>query len=268
MPQGPDKPRSLEIGIPTEYGFELPRQQFALTEPDLDNAGSLLDVGCGNGANTVMFADLVGQIVGVDIEPQRVAEARRVAEEMGISNIEYMTYDGAELPFPDRCFDHVTSFDVLEHVEDEALTLREMRRVLAPTGKLSISVPNKWYLMDVHGFDLWPRQIPWNRMPLMSWLPTPLHERYAHARIYSRRRILRRISRSGFKVVSHRYTMPPFDRVKSKRTRRLLIGTWDVIERTPLRVLGLRHFIVAMPVYRRAWFSPGRNGQSPPTAVP
>jgi SAM-dependent methyltransferase len=45
------------------------------------------------------------------------------------------------LPFRDECFDLVSAFDVLEHCEPESGALKEMHRVLAPRGRLLLSVP-------------------------------------------------------------------------------------------------------------------------------
>jgi SAM-dependent methyltransferase len=49
--------------------------------------------------------------------------------------------DVTKLTFADAIFDHVLSFDVLEHVPDYAAALKEMFRVLAPGGRLMLSVP-------------------------------------------------------------------------------------------------------------------------------
>jgi ubiquinone/menaquinone biosynthesis C-methylase UbiE len=242
------RPSNLQIGVPTEYGFALTRQRFELTMPHIrPDAQSLLDVGCGNGANTALFAQSLARVAGVDVEPERLQAARDYAREHGLDNVEYAITDGRSISYPDSSFDHVTCFDVLEHVEDEQQTLSEIARVLRPGGVLSISVPNKWYLMEVHGFRLKPESLPWNRVPLLSWLPTPIHERYAHARIYTKRRILTALSQARFEVASHEYVMPPFDLVGHPAARRALTGTFTLVERTPLRVIGLRHFITATP---------------------
>lgn len=245
------RPSHLQIGVPTEYGFALTRQRYDLTMPHIaPGAESLLDVGCGNGANTSLFAQSLKRVAGVDVEPERLAEARDYARQHGLGNVEYLSTDGRVLPYPDASFDYVTCFDVLEHVDDEQQTLREIARVLRPGGSLVISVPNKWYLMEVHGFRLKPAAIPWNRVPLMSWLPTPIHERYAHARIYTRRRIVTTLGQAGFHIDSHQYVMPPFDLVRHPAMRQALTSAFALAERSPLRVIGLRHFMITRPAAR------------------
>ncbi|WP_067070061.1 class I SAM-dependent methyltransferase [Carbonactinospora thermoautotrophica] len=239
-------PNNFALGIPTEYGFELPRKRHALARPYLAGPdATLLDFGCGNGANTVLFAPDVRQVVGVDVVPEHVEQASKYAAEQGLGNVEYVLYDGDRLPFPDASFDNVVSFEVLEHTADDRHALAEVRRVLKPGGVLAMSVPNKWYLMETHGFDLRPRWVKWNRVPLLSWLPTPIHERYACARIYTRRRIFRLLEAGGFEVLEHRYIMPPFDRVNRPLPRKVLRAVFRRIDASPLRVIGVAHFIAA-----------------------
>lgn len=237
----------IDLGVPTQYNYRLPRIRHDLSRPFLPSTPSarLLDFGCGNGANTVLFADDVETIVGVDVEPERVAEAIAEANRQELTNVSYLHYEGDTLPFPDASFNHVVSFEVLEHTRDDAAAVAEIRRVLQPEGMITISVPNKWYLMETHGFDLPPRWVKWNRVPLMSWLPTPVHERYAKARIYSKRRIVDLLERGGFEIVAHRYVMPPFDIVNRPRLKRTLDQTFTSIGRSPLRMIGVAHFLAA-----------------------
>lgn len=234
------------LGIPTEYGFALPRLRHTLSVAHIQaRTETLLDFGCGNGANTILFAPDARTVVGVDVDGAYVAFATAAAQERGLDNLRYRTYDGHTLPLADGSIDHAVSFEVLEHTADHDRALDELARVLKPGGMLTLSVPNKWYLMETHGFELRPTWIPWNRIPLLSWLPTRLHERWAKARIYSRRRILHLLAEHGFDVVEHRYIMPPFDRLKRQSLRPLLTGVFAAIERTPLRAVGVAHFVAA-----------------------
>lgn len=245
--------KTFALGVPTEYGFVLPRVRHGLARRHLAGShASMLDFGCGNGANTVLFAGDAARVVGVDVVFEHLVQASAYSREQGLGNLGYVRYDGETLPFPDETFDNVVSFEVFEHTADDRRALTEVRRVMKPSATLALSVPNKWYLMETHGFDLRPRWVPWNRVPLLSWLPSPIHERYADARIYTRRRILRLLGDAGFDVVEHRYLMPPFDRVHSRPVRMVLRAVSRVVDRTPLRAIGVSHFVVARVPAARA----------------
>ncbi len=67
-------------------------------ELGLDGSGRLLDVGCGPGILTVRFAPLFEEAVGLDPDPQMIAEGRRAAEERGLANITWVQAKAEDLP--------------------------------------------------------------------------------------------------------------------------------------------------------------------------
>ena len=97
--------------------------------------GRLLDVGCSVGC-TLEAARLMGwEAVGIDVSADAVA----ICQEHGF---EALPYDGESLPFPDESFDVITSWHVIEHVQDVRQTLDEWHRVLKPGGWVMIETPN------------------------------------------------------------------------------------------------------------------------------
>jgi SAM-dependent methyltransferase len=97
---------------------------------DLD----LLDFGCGTGTMAGHLARY-GTVEAVDADADAVAFCRR----RGLARVQQLTGDG--LPFEDGRFDVVTTFDVLEHIEDDLSALTELHRVLRPGGVLVAAVP-------------------------------------------------------------------------------------------------------------------------------
>ncbi|MBT3801118.1 MAG: hypothetical protein HOG05_08200, partial [Bacteroidetes bacterium] len=64
--------------------------------------------------------------------------------------------------------------------------------------------------------------LPWNRVPFFSWLPRPLHERWANARIYTKKRIVRLLEDSGFEVKEAKLMTAPLDVMKDSPLKRFL----------------------------------------------
>lgn len=105
---------------------------------------AVLDFGCGPGNDLVGFGTYSrpGRLVGVDVSPSSLAEARNRLALHGIPNELVEVASGALLPFDNGSFDHVHSSGVLHHLSDTAAALRELRRVLRQAGTASVMVYN------------------------------------------------------------------------------------------------------------------------------
>ena len=104
--------------------------------PTLSPGMSVLDVGCGPGTITADLADLVapGVVTAVEMTQDALGLAEREIAERGIENVRFAVADVHALDFPDDTFDVVHAHQVLQHVADPVLALREMRRVCKPGG--------------------------------------------------------------------------------------------------------------------------------------
>jgi SAM-dependent methyltransferase len=100
----------------------------------------VLDLGCGPGTITVGLATAVapGVVVGLDIEPWVLAQARTLACARHLPNVGFVAGSAAAVPFPDGWFDAVFAHTLLEHVADPAAVLAEVRRVLKPGGLVGV----------------------------------------------------------------------------------------------------------------------------------
>jgi len=99
-----------------------------------------LDIACGTGAVTRVAAERMttGRVVGLDFNPGMLAVARSVANSG--TSIEWVEGSALSLPFDDGSFDLVLCQLGLQFFSDRPLALREMRRVLAPSGRVALSV--------------------------------------------------------------------------------------------------------------------------------
>ena len=97
----------------------------------------VLDVACGTGVVARLAAERVGTtrtVAGIDINPGMLTVARSVTPP-GMS-IEWYETSAEAIPLPDEAFDVVLCQLGLQFVSDKLAALREMRRVLAPNGRL------------------------------------------------------------------------------------------------------------------------------------
>jgi len=183
----------------------------------------VLDFGCGDGTQTLLFAHHANTILGFDVKREEIEKFFKTIFRNDIKNVCPMSYDGQNLPSPDGSVDVVISFEVLEHTQDDSKALNEIYRVLKVGGELVMSVPNKAWVFETHGARL--PLLPWNRVPFFSWLPKSIHEQFSHARIYRRKEIASLLRKHGFEVLGSEYTTAPMDIIKVGWLQNLLRST-------------------------------------------
>lgn len=129
-----------------------------------------LDIGCGAGG---MLAELtkLGEAVGVDPTPFMV---ERAAARTGMRVLHGWLPD--HVPVERGAWDVVTLLDVLEHIDDDAASLRTIAEILRPGGVCVITVPALMLLWSRHD------------------------EANGHRRRYHRRELLGRLTAAGFEV--------------------------------------------------------------------
>lgn len=200
----------------------------------------ILDDGCGVGTYVERFRRFSGQVHGVDVDPDRVAEASKT-----LPNIQCAPAE--QLPYPDSSFDVVFSNEVIEHVEYDRQAVAEAVRVTADGGYVVIFAPNRLYPFETHGAYFGKRFV-FKLIPLVNYLPDPLRNRFCpHVRAYWAGQIRGLFRGLPVEIIVHTYVYPGFDNIIARRPvlggviRRLFYA----LEASPLRVFGLSHFIVA-----------------------
>lgn len=107
---------------------------FELVQAQFRPGHRLLDLGCGWGSNTVVFAAIGYDVDAIDISEANLQAARRVASEHGVADrIRFHLMPAERLTFHRGSFDVVAGIDILHHV-DIAGALHQCHRVLAPRG--------------------------------------------------------------------------------------------------------------------------------------
>ena len=113
-----------------------PDLRLMLDAASLRGDERVLDVGTGTGHTAVAFAPNVANVVGIDLTPAMLEQARVVAASAGAENIRFAEGDATALPYDDASFDVVTCRVCAHHFADPAAALHEAARVLGPGGRL------------------------------------------------------------------------------------------------------------------------------------
>jgi len=105
--------------------------------------GDALDIGAAGGGNTRVLRERGWRPVALEYGP----EGAEVAHERGLLTLRA---DATRLPIDDAALDLVVAFDILEHIEDDDLAVREVARILRPEGTFLVAVPADPRLWSAH----------------------------------------------------------------------------------------------------------------------
>lgn len=106
--------------------------------------------GTGYGADILYNIGKAKKVYGIEINDKAVAYAKY---KYGNDNIIYNQGNILNLTFDDEMFDVFTSFETIEHVNDEDTQMKEVKRVLKKGGLYILSTPNNWGLTEFHVKD-------------------------------------------------------------------------------------------------------------------
>jgi SAM-dependent methyltransferase len=140
-----NRPKTRFAGTAAAYARHRPpyppalfarlREQFAL-----DGTGRLLDLGCGPGTLALPLAPDVAEVVGIDPEPEMLAEAARLAADRGVTNTRWVPGGSDDLPRlrPALGTFRLATMGRAFHWMDREATLRVLCDMLVPGGGVAI----------------------------------------------------------------------------------------------------------------------------------
>ncbi len=154
----------------TEYDDKWEFDFVPVRLAELDRHGALLDLGCGDGRFLSRVSEHFAP-TGLDFNPEAVRAARAAR---GLQDVHAVALTELDRWAPDRRFEAITAFHVLEHLEDPRAFVAHVARRLIPGGLLAVSVPNpdRWVLWWVReAWDYPPHHLTrWTARSLRSLL--------------------------------------------------------------------------------------------------
>ncbi len=242
MADDPNLEKADERGVPSLVWRAGQDRRFALIRRaagDRLQGKPVLDVGCGVGLYLQAFRASTPHVFGVEIEAERAREA-------GVHG-DVTQSPGESLPFAQNTFDLVLSHEVIEHVADDQACVAEMVRVLKGGGRLVLFCPSRFYPFETHG-HYWRGRYHFGNTPLINYLPDRFRNRLApHVRAYTVRDVRALFDGLPVRIVTHSQICPGFDNLMARRPALGRLTRWLTyrLEHTPLRILGISHFLVA-----------------------
>lgn len=110
-------------------------------EKYLDKKMNVLDIGCGAGTLDFYLSDKVKKIKGIDISKKAISSCEITKNNLGIKNLDFeLIYFPKEKP--KGKYDFIIFSEVIEHLEDDNLSIKEIYKLLKPGGILFLSTPS------------------------------------------------------------------------------------------------------------------------------
>ncbi len=137
----------------------------------------VLDVACGTGASALPAAEAVGpkgRVTGVDLAEQLLARGRGKAQQLGLTNIEFLQADMTDLGYPDAHFDAVICVFGVFFIPSMESLVAELWRMVRPGGKLAVTTWGPRIFAPAYDVwneavrkirpDLYAAYTPWDRI--------------------------------------------------------------------------------------------------------
>jgi arsenite methyltransferase len=119
-----------------DHHSDITDQTLALM--DLQGADRVLDLGCGTGWASRRIARVAGEVVGLDVADEMLRRAEKSSS--AFKNLRYLWGSAESIPAADNHFSKVLSVESFYYYANQGQALDELRRVMAPGGKLFILI--------------------------------------------------------------------------------------------------------------------------------
>jgi ubiquinone/menaquinone biosynthesis C-methylase UbiE len=175
------------------------RANIILSELLKHKSSRILDIGCGRGFYEHAVLQILPKpiISGIDINDLYLKQARKNVKSQRAFFKKSSAY---RLPFADNTFDAIIASEILEHLENDKLALREMFRVLRKNGILLVTVPHNNYPFLWDPVNYFLEKLFNIHVPSGVWWLAGIWA--DHVRLYSEDEILNKIKQAKFGLES------------------------------------------------------------------
>jgi SAM-dependent methyltransferase len=201
--------------------------------------GRILENGCGVGMYVEHLSHLGGEVIGLEYDFERAAEA-------GQNSSLIFNAAGEFIPLSSSTTDLILSHEVIEHVQDDRTAICEMVRILRPGGRITLFCPNRGYPFETHGI-YWRGQYHFGNKLFVNYLPRSLRDKLApHVRVYSNKDLEKLFEGLPVKFIERTIIFGAYDNIIARfgPFGKALRSILQYLERTPLKIFGLSHFWV------------------------
>jgi 2-polyprenyl-3-methyl-5-hydroxy-6-metoxy-1,4-benzoquinol methylase len=193
-----------------DYGAQRHDAKIGLLHEPL---GRVLDVGCATGANAAALrARGATRLAGIELDAAFAAAARDHYDDVVTGSVP------EDLAWPERSFDTVLAYDVLEHLVDPWATTRRLAALLAPGGQLHVSLPN------ARSKKLW---LPLILRGTFAYEPEGIMD-VTHLRFFTRRDAVTLVEAAGLQISSVAH--PPPETAKRRVAYRVGLAEFLTIQ--------------------------------------
>lgn len=155
-------------------------------DPWIKTTDSVLDIGCGNGQRAILLSQKAKSVTGFDISKKNIDLANKEAKNNNIKNINFIVGDAEkEFKFNNRSFDIAFFCDVIEHLNNDDHSLKEINRILKNKGILLLIAPNS--------------QTSWKITQKKYGLP--FYSDQDHKREYTKKEITEKLKKHQFRIL-------------------------------------------------------------------
>jgi SAM-dependent methyltransferase len=199
----------------------------------------IFEDGCGVGMYVEHLSPVGGDVIGLEYDFERAAEAH-------LNSAHIFNGAGEFVPLPSGAFDLILSHEVIEHVQDDHLAICEMVRLLKPSGRITLFCPNRGYPFETHGI-YWNGKYHFGNKLFVNYLPRRMRNKLApHVRVYSSKDLQKLFEGLPVKFVERTIIFGAYDNIIARfgPLGKVLRGVLQFLEKTPFKIFGLSHFWV------------------------